>query len=185
MNKLKILLTMVLLILGNTIVFSQVDFTRHHISVNASKFVLIFNEQVNNLDITYRAALAESKFNLRSAASIDLGTAEDDITDFSIRLGVDKIFKESRKWKFYTGIDANYGRIEAKNTKRITTKIGIIPFIGFLIHFGPHFSLSTEPSLAIFRNEVIDNNSFNPNANSTDVSFNLINIGQIKVGFHF
>lgn len=177
--------TIVLLILGSTIAFSQVDFTRHHVSVNASKFVLIFNEQVNNLDLTYRITTVDSTHSLRMATSIDLSTAEDAVTDYSVRLGVDRIFKISGNWKFYTGIDANYSRTNAKSAQRVTTKIGAIPFIGFLYHFGPHFSISTEPSLAILRNKTVDKDSFNPNANTSDFSFELINIGQIKVGFHF
>ena len=181
----KFIVVMVLLLSGNTIVFSQVDFTKHHVSVNASKFVLIFNEQVNNLDLTYRIASADTTHSLRLATSIDLSTAEDAITDFSIRVGVDRMFKISGNWKFYSGIDANYSRTNAKSAQRITTKIGAIPFIGFLYHFGPHFSISTEPSLAILRNKTVDKDSFNPDANTSDFSFDLINIGQIKVGFHF
>ena len=170
---------------SSTFVFSQVDFTRHHLSVNGSKFLLIFNEQVNNLDLTYRIASVDSTKNYRIATSLDLSTAEDAVTDFSVRLGIDKIFKVSGNWKFYTGIDANYTRINAKSAKRVTTKVGLIPFIGFLYHFGPHFSVSTEPSLAIFRNETNDKDTFNPNVNTSSYSFELINIGQIKVGFHF
>lgn len=176
---------MALLFWSSSIVFSQEDFPRHQVSINASKFFLLFNEQVNNLDLTYRGTLAKNSVNLRAATSIDIGTAEGDFTNYSVRLGIDKVFKVSGRWKFYTGLDANYGKTEAKSTERITTKIGVIPFIGFLYHFGTHFSVSTEPSLAIFRNESIDNNSFNPESNSTDFSFNLINIGQIKLGFHF
>ena len=171
--------------MSSTIVFSQVEFTRSQISINASKFVLIFNEQVNNLDLTYRRALTDSKYNFRSATSIDLSTAEDAVTDFSLRLGLDKIFKESGNWKFYTGLDVNYTRINAKSAQRVTTRVGVIPFIGFLYHFGPHFSISSEPSFAVLRNKVVDMDSFNPAANTSDISFDLINIGQIKIGFHF
>jgi len=181
----KMIFMMVLLVSCNTIVFSQVDFTKHHVSVNASKFVLIFNEQVNNLDLTYRILAVDSTHSLRLATSLDLSTAEDAVTDFSLRVGVDRMFKINGNWKFYTGIDANYTRTNAKSAQRITTRVGAIPFIGFLYHFGPHFSISTEPSLAIFKNKTVDKDSFNPDANTSDFSFELINIGQIKVGFHF
>ncbi len=176
---------MVLLFMGNTIVISQVEFTKHQIAINASKFLVLFNEQVNNLDITYRVAVADSSFHFRMASSIDLSTGEDAITDFSARLGVDKIFKTSKKWTYYVGADLNFGRIEAKSAKRTTTKIGILPFLGIMYNFGKHFSISTEPSLAVFRNEVIDKDSFNPEVNSTNTSIEFINIGQIKLGFHF
>ncbi len=83
-------------------------------SINASKFVLIFNEQVNNLDITYRVLAVDSSHSLRMATSIDLSTAEDAVTDYSIRIGIDRVFKISGDWKLYTGIDANYTRTNAK-----------------------------------------------------------------------
>ncbi len=184
MNK-KLIMSLALAVMVCASVFSQEDFTKHQISINASKFVLIFNEQVNNLDVTYRVASRDSSHNFRIATSLDLSTAEDAVTDFSVRVGLDKVFKESGNWKFYFGTDFNYTRTEAKSAERITTKMGVIPFVGFLYHFGPHFSISTEPSLAILRNKTVDEDSFNPNANTTDYSFDLINIGQIKVGFHF
>lgn len=185
MKRKNIFVTMVLLVLSNTIVFSQIEYTSNHISINASKFVLIFNEQVDNLDLTYRRSFSQSSYSLRGSTSIDLSTADDAVTDFSIRLGVDKVYRLSGNWKFYVGADMNYGRVEAKSAKRITTKQGVIPFLGFLYHFGSHFSISSEPSLAIFRNKTVDKDDFNPNVNTSSYSFELINIGQIKVGFHF
>lgn len=165
--------------------FAQVDFTKHQFTVDASKFVLIFNEEVDILDLAYRVALKDSTHFLRFATSFSLSTEESAVTDYSIRVGIDRVFKSSGNWKFYTGLDINYGSTEAKSAQRITTKIGVIPFIGFLYNFGPHFSISTEPSFAIFRKTVDDKNTFNPNINKSHFSFDLINIGQIKVGFHF
>ena len=178
-------ITMVLFLMNSTTVYLQEVAPKHQISINASKFIVLFNEQVSNLDLTYRYTLEDKNLNLRLATSIDLGTSETDISDYSVRIGADKLFKESDRWKFYVGMDANYSRTIAKSTGRLTNKTGLIPFIGILHHFGPHFSLSTEPSFAIFRNEIIDQDSFNPNASSIDYTFNFINLGQIKVGFHF
>ncbi len=185
MNIKNIMHTAVLLLVGNAFVFSQVDHTSNHLSINASKFVLIFNEQVNNLDLTYRRSFSDSSYSLRCATSVDLSTADDAVTDFSVRLGFDKVYKLSGNWKFYTGADLNYGRTEAKSAQRTTTKQGVIPFLGFLYNFGTHFSISTEPSLAIFQNKTVDKDDFNPKVNNTSYSFELINIGQVKVGFHF
>lgn len=163
----------------------QVGYTNNQLSINASKFVLIFNEGVDNLDMTYRRGLRDSITTFRIATSLDLSTSADAVTDFSIRLGVDRLFLESGSWKFYSGVDLNYGRVNAKSAERVTTRIGILPFVGFLFHMGKHFSVSTEPSLAIFRNKIEDANSFNPASNTSNYSLELINLGQIKVGFHF
>ncbi len=186
MNNKITIITMVLFLLNCTIVFSQEDgSTRHQISINASKFIPLFNEQINNLDLTYRWAFGNRLQNLRAAASIDLGTAENELNDFSVRLGIDRTFKKSGRWTFYYGLDATYGKTVVKSTQRISTKMGLLPFAGFLYQIGPHFSLSTEPSLALFRNEAIDQDSFNPNASNINYTLNFINIGQVKIGFHF
>ncbi len=180
-----IIVLLVLFFLSNTSVFSQVDFTKHQLAINASKFLVVFNEEVNILDLTYRLTLADSAYHLRMAGSLDLNTEEDALTDFSARIGIDKIFKVSKNWIFYYGADANFGRTVAKSANRTTTKIGVIPFIGILFHLGPHFSFSTEPSIAFFRNQIVDKDGFIPTVNSTDYAIEFINMGQIKVGFHF
>ena len=176
--------TMVFIMTIHTAGFGQIDFTRHQIGINASKFVLIFNEQVDNLDLSYRISV-DSVYGIRSSVSLDLSTAEDAITDFSGRVGVDRIFLQKGNWKFYTGIDLNYSVNKIKSSQRTNRKYGGMVFLGFLYHFGSHFSISSEPSLAFFYRTTFDPSSFNPDANNSFNSLELINIGQIKVSFHF
>ena len=173
-----------LVILANATCFGQVDFTRHQLGINASKFILIFNEQVDNLDLSYRLSI-DSTLGVRSSVSLDLSTADDAINDFSIRLGFDRIFLEKGNWKFYSGVDLNFSSNSLESSQRTNRKYGALGFLGFLYHFGPHFSISSEPSLAFFHKTVEDKSTFNPDVNKSSQSLELINIGQIKVSFHF
>lgn len=168
----------------SAIIFSQEDFTKHQISVNASKFVVLFNEQVNNLDLTYRYSFDKNQ-RIRLASSIDVSTEEGDISDYEIRLGYDFDIKDSKRWNFYTGVDLTYGQSVSKSSGRSSTNLGSYLLFGALFKIGDHFSLSTEPSLAVFRKNRTDDDSFDPDANSSWTEVKLLNIGQIKVGFHF
>ena len=179
-----ILNTAALILMMNAAGFGQIDFTRHQIGINASKFVLIFNEQVDNLDISYRYSV-DSTIGVRSSISLDISSAEDAINDFSGRIGIDKIFLQKGSWKFYSGIDLNYSVNTLKSSQRTNRKYGGLVFMGFLYHFGSHFSISSEPSLSFFHKTTHDDTSFNPDVNKSSNALELINIGQIKVSFHF
>lgn len=180
----KIITTTAMIFFVNAVVFCQLDFTRHQFGINASKFVLIFNEQVDNLDVSYRYSI-DSVSGVRSSISLDISSADDAINDFSGRIGVDRIFLQKGNWKFYSGFDFNYSVNTLKSSDRTNKKYGVLSFLGFLYHFGSHFSISSEPSLAIFRKSTSDPSSFNPDINTSSYSVELINIGQIKVSFHF
>ena len=92
--------TAALVLMVNAVSFCQIEFTRHQLGINASKFVLIFNEQVDNLDLSYRLSI-DSTLGIRSSVSLDLSTAVDVVNDFSARIGLDKIFMQKGNWKFY------------------------------------------------------------------------------------
>jgi len=166
------------------ILFAQEDYTKHQLGMNASKFVVIFNEQVNNLDLTYRYSLSD-KQRIRFASSIDVSTEEGDITAYEIRLGYDFNLKDTERWNFYTGFDVTYGQSVTTSTDRLSRHFGPYVFLGVLFKMGKHFSLSTEPSLAILRKIRKDPESFNPEADANWTEIKFLNVGQIKVGFHF
>ena len=166
------------------ILFSQETYTKHQIGINASKFVVLFNEQVNNLDLSYRYSFAKNQ-RIRLASSVDISTELGDITDYELRLGYDFDIKDTHRWNFYSGVDFTFGESISSSTNRRTTELGPYFFFGALFKIGDHFSLSTEPSLAIFRKIRKDPESFDPDANSSWTEVKLLNIGQIKVGFHF
>ena len=176
--------TIALILSMSAILFSQEDYTKHQISVNASKFIVLFNEQVNNLDLSYRHSFADNQ-RLRLASSVDISTEEGDISDYEIRLGYDFDIKNSKRWSFYAGTDFTYGQSISASSGRSTTKFGPYLLFGALFKIGNHFSLSTEPSLTVFRKTRRDDESFDLDANSSWTEVKLLNIGQIKVGFHF
>jgi len=180
----KITITTVLIFCLGAVLFSQENYTKHQIGINASKFVVIFNEQVSNLDLCYRYALSGSK-SLRLSSSIDVSTEEGDFSDYEVRGGYDFIFKESSQWNFYTGFDLTFGQSITTSTERVTTKLGSYIFLGVLFKMGKHFSFSTEPSLALFGKFRKDPLSFEASGNKSWMEVKFQNIGQIKIGFHF
>jgi len=157
---------------------------KHQVGINASRFIVLFNEQVNNLDLSYRYGI-DSLYSLRSAISLDVTSAEEGISDMALRLGIDRHFKVSNKWRYYVGIEGNYARTLLKSSERTNRNYGAFLFVGFLFNIGQHFSLSTEPTLSLLRYQVRDDNDFGPNANRNWSEVKLINIGQIKMSFHF
>jgi len=157
---------------------------KHQIGINASKFIILFNEQVNSLELNYRYNLG-NPYSLRSALSYEQNTADDGIWDASVKLGLDKKFKTSEKWEFYYGIDAFFQNTIISSSERTTSKIGGFVFIGVMRHFGSHFSLSTEPNFSVIYVDYKDPTSFSTDANRSWYEYKIGNIGQIQVNFHF
>lgn len=180
----KTITTLALILSMGAFLFSQEDFTKHQLGINASKFVILFNEQVNNLDLSYRYSIKQNQ-RLRLSTSIDISTEAGDITDFEFRGGYDLDIRDTPRWNFYTGFDLTYRSSVTTSTERKNTTFGSYFFIGALFKIGKYFSLSTEPSLAVFSRTRVDPNSFDPDANAEWIEIKLLNIGQIKVGFHF
>lgn len=157
---------------------------RHQIGINASKFIVLFNEQVNSLELSYRYKLAWP-YSLRTGLSYEHNTADDGLFNASARVGIDKYFKTNKKWKFYYGTEAYFSRTELNSSNRTTTKYGGFIFLGLLYHLSESFSLSTEPNFSVLYIDFKDPDSFDPDASRSWYEFNLGNIGQIQLNFHF
>ena len=157
---------------------------KQQIGIDASKFILLFNEQVNNLDLTYRYKL-DSVFTLRGGLDLDLSTEEEGLSDYSVRLGVDKIFLNDKSWRFYLGSDLHYSSTILKSSQRINSNLGVSAFIGFLYKLGSNFSISSEPTVAWTQFRVKDEDEFGPSFNRKWSEIKLLNLGQIRVNFHF
>ena len=165
-----------------TSIFSQVPYTKKQLSINASEYSQLFMDQgENTLDLTYRIAAIDSSHTLRLATSFGFSTDDDELSNFAVRVGIDNTYKESGNWKFYSGLDFAYSIVSINDSDRSFTKIGMIPFLGFLYHIGPHFSISTEPSIGIFRDRV----NFGIAEPRNEYKVSLVNLGQIRIGFHF
>lgn len=178
----KIYYLMLILVCCNSSLSAQR--TRHQIGMNASKFIVLFNEQINNLDISYRYRL-DSLHSFRTAMNLDHTSAEEGISDMAFRLGIDRHFLIMNNWEYYYGVEANYTATILKSSNRNNSNYGAFVFIGFLYKFGEHCSISTEPTLALLRYKVIDKDEFGPSANRHWTELKLLNIGQVKLSFHF
>ena len=171
-------------VVGDQSMPGQMSYTQHHIGINASKFFILFNEQVNNLDISYRYAINSTR-RIRLSTSLDISTEEGDFTDYEIRVGYDFNYKETDRWRFYPGADVTFGQGILRSAERVNTTFGLLTFFGIQCKLGKHFSLSTEPSLALYGKIRKDPNSFDPDANDQWMEVKLLNMGQVIVGFHF
>jgi len=160
---------------------AQESLQKRHLSINANEFVNVFTDQVNTLDLTFRVMAIDTSHSLRIATSFGMSSVEEEISGFALRIGIDNVFKETKHWKFYTGVDAEYGYAKVNDRETSSTTYGLIGFVGFLYQFGPHFSLSTEPSIGIFR----ETQSFSFRDDISSTRFSPVKLGQIKVGFHF
>ena len=182
----KITTMMVLILSMSTIIFSQEPQEaniKHQIGVDASKFILLLDEQVSILDLTYRYTISE-KQRFRIGGSLDISTEEGDLQNYEVRLGYDFNIKQTKNWNFYYGMDVTLGQTIASSSERKTTTIGPYIFFGALFKLGDHLSFSTEPSLTLLNKRRNDPNSFDANANANWMEFRFLNIGQIKVSFH-
>ena len=157
---------------------------KHQIGFNASKFISLFNEQTNSLEITYRMAIKQP-YSIRAGLSFEQNTADDGIFDGSLRIGADKYFKKTRRWDFYYGMDAFLSREVVSSSERENVRFGGFVFLGILFHIGDHFSLSTEPNFSVLRVVFRDDDSFDPEANREWYEYSVGNIGQIQLNFHF
>ena len=157
---------------------------KHQIGINASKFIVLFNEQVNSIELSYRKKI-NYPYSLRGGLSYEHNTAEDGLFNASARLGIDRYFKEKTKWKFYYGAEAYFSKTILNSSDRETTKYGGFVFLGLLYHLSESFSLSTEPNFSVLRIAFKDPDSFDPDANRSWYEFRLGNIGQIQLNFHF
>lgn len=178
----RLLFTAFFIFHASTFIYSQVEYTKTQLSLDASKFSQIFSEQGDNtLDLNFRIAAVDSSHTLRLATSFGFSSDDDEFSNFAFRIGMDNVYKESRNWKFYSGVDIEYAILSVNDSDRSTSRIGLIPFLGFLYHIGPHFSISTEPSIGIYRET---ENFFNRDSES-EYRFSLVNLGQVRLGFHF
>ena len=158
--------------------------TRHQLGLNASRFILFFDEQSNNLDLGYRLCM-DSLNRIRLASTLELSTASDAVSSWAVRLGVDRTFATKKNWAYYYGVDAQYFSTISSSSGRRNENYGAQVFIGILFHIGNYFSLSTEPTLAFLRYSTMDDNDFNPNSNRKWFETKFLNIGQVNFNFHF
>jgi len=158
--------------------------SKHQIGISSAKFFTLFNESTNSLGINYRFS-PTPKLNYRTGLSYEHNTAEDGYFEGAFKLGVDRYFKNSDKWRFYYGIDTYFSQSMFFSSERSTTKFGGSLLFGVMFHLGKHFSFSTEPNFSLTKVYFRDDNSFDPDANRDWFEFKLENLGHVQMNFHF
>ncbi len=120
----------------------------------------------------------------RLAGDLEQNSGDDGKLDFQIKLGLKRVLKEKDSWIFYTGIDGLYEYEFNKNSEVLIHREGGLIYVGATKMFGPHFSLSTEPSIFLVFKQTRDFDSF-----SDEYAFSrelgLTHVGLVRATFHF
>ena len=160
-------------------------FYPHQIGIGISRFVnSAFPTDSNSFLLEYRY-LKYPTIAYRIAGDYRAESNKDSTYEIALKVGMDKLFKDYKSWKFYYGIDL-WGRyLYYKDRKQHFTSIAINPFFGIQYQLNKNFSISTEPGFFIKYNLRKDNNSFDPNAKEQWWESRLAKIGNIQLNFHF
>lgn len=172
------------LVLLPVLIHAQSSSQPNYTGINASKFLLIFNETSEEVDVAFRRYISEHT-NLRSGFSLGFSSNENDLSTFSLRLGIEHNLNKSNRWDIYSYADILYDYSQVNNTPRSQSETGVVLGLGFLYKIGKHFSIATEPGLGIFRNLIKDESNFNGIDEESWYEAQFNNIGQVRLGFHF
>ncbi|MEX2477888.1 MAG: hypothetical protein WD357_05595 [Gracilimonas sp.] len=164
---------------------TSVSFNKHQLGFNAFETIRLFEKNsAENYKLYYRYKF-NSSTALRTGFNYRMNTSGKGQLNINLRVGVDKIFKESGKWKFYTGGDLLAGYEKFSSSDRKNYMVGAGSFLGIIHYINEHFSLSTEPGF-LFKVKYYKNpNTFNPIDSETWVEVDLVNVGQVILSVHF
>jgi len=110
---------------------------------------------------------------------------KDSTYEIALKVGLDKLFKDYRRWKFYYGVDLWSRYLYYENRKQHFTSIALNPFLGIQYQLSPNFSISTEPGFFIKYNFRRDYKSFDPEAQAHWWESRFAKIGNLQINFHF
>lgn len=189
MNTKSFLLAVIVILISLTESSAQsvedsVSYQTHQIGFNATKTISLFEDESENYELHYRYKL-NPKTALRSGINYSFDSGEGGQLTIDLKVGVDRRFKKSKQWQFYTGADLMGGIRTLSNSSRRNYKLGITPFLGAIFYLDEHFSISTEPGLLLQIRRFKNEDSFNPDKSKSWVKMGLVNVGQIIIGIHF
>nr|WP_314288717.1 hypothetical protein [uncultured Capnocytophaga sp.] len=158
---------------------------RHQIGIGLSKFVnAAFPSDSNAFLLEYRY-LKTPAVAYRLGGDYRADTAKDSNYELALKIGIDRLFKDYKKWQFYYGIDL-WGRyLYYKDRRQHFTNIAINPFFGVLFRLSKNFSVSTEPGFFVKYSIRRDRQSFDPEAQAEWFESRLAKIGFVQLNFHF
>lgn len=165
--------------------FLDIRDSKHQISIAASRFInSVFPTDKNAYLLTYRFK-KNKKYHYRLGLNYNLDTSEGGTVDFGAKIGYDKLFKRTRKWEFYYGFELGGMYHHIKESDKHLGAALVNSFLGIMFNISKHFSISTEPGIFIKYNFVIDNGSFDKEANKKWIDSGFSNVGIINLNFHF
>lgn len=163
----------------------SVAFLKHQVGFNATQTIRLFeDESTNNFELHYRYKVNPGT-SLRSGINYSYDSSDGGQLSADMKVGVDKRFKKSDQWRFYSGVDLVGGIRTISNSSRKNYRIGVVPFFGAIYYLDEHFSISTEPALLAQVRRFKNEDSFNPDSSKWWFEMELVNVGQIIIGIHF
>ncbi len=177
-------------LLISSIAFSQsdafsVEKTKFQLGIGISKFISnVFPADKYAFLVESRVVMT-SDMNYRFGLNYNFDTSEDGEYIMGAKIGLDKLFKKSKKWSFYYGADLGYIHNYLKLTKKHSAGILFSPFIGIMYRFSKNFSISTEPNVYFVQKIFIDKGTFDKNNKKQWVESGFGKIGYIQLNFHF
>jgi hypothetical protein len=169
-------------LLGNQLVAQEE--LKNQIYLNADDLIpAVFSSNSNDYNLGYRRLVSENK-HLRFGLKYFF--EQDNQLTLGVKPGIDFSLKtNSKKWKFYYGVDAAFNYSDSYQAERKNYETSLIGFFRIEFVLGKHFSISTEPGL-FFQLETIDDYDQSPVDNSNEVfSSGIKNIGVINLNFSF
>lgn len=162
----------------------SVSYQTHQIGFNATETINLFEDESETYELQYRYKI-NSKTALRSGLNYSFDSGDGGELTVDLKVGIDRQFKKSGQWQFYTGADLVGGIRTLSNSSRKNYKLGLTPFLGAIFYLDEHFSISTEPGLLVQVRRFKNEDSFNPDNSESWVKMDLVNVGQIIIGIHF
>ncbi len=159
---------------------------KYQIGISISKIMNnLFPSDKNSFLLESRISSKNDNFCYRVGANYDISTDEDGVYRMGVKLGLDKVFKQSKNWCFYYGVDLGYTHSYLKISKRHTGDVLLSPFLGVMYKFSEHFSISTEPNIYLVQKISIDNGTFAKDNKKYWFESGFGKVGFIQLNFHF
>lgn len=151
--------------------------------MNASEFVLLFENQPNSSILNYRYKI-DSNYSARLGFDFNQVKGNDGYLRYSIRTGLDRTIRQFDRWEVYTALDFFFQKQQFESDNRFTRKVGGQLALGILFRPSRNFSISTEPNFTWLFVRFEDPTSFSNKVTEWQ-ELQLGNIGQLLVNIHF
>jgi hypothetical protein len=156
---------------------------KNQIYLNADDVIpVLFSSQSSAYNLGYRRLLIDEK-TLRFGFKYFY--EDDNEFTFGVKPGIDFMFNNSKKWKFFYGLDTSFEYSNNFQSERKYYKIALVPFFRVEYVVSQFFSISTEPGLffQILKIKDVDGSPID-NSNSS-FSSGISSLGILNLNFSF